>query len=344
MHLDPVKGIVGTTQGLPSAVGSQSMGLLLAAVVVIVATGGSLAGCAIPSTTAKPFAALSVDPSNVDFGRVETGSSASHVIQISNPGEAGLTITGATVSGNGFGTDGLAFPVGVQAGSNATFAVVFLPKSTGAANGRLNLTTSSGISPISVSLTGIGVADATPQLTVRPSSLDFGNVQVGRTESQNATLTNTGTSRVTISVITIAGPGYNVGGVVQDQTLAPGQSLPITVSFAPTASGSAEGSISIANGTSSVPAVVYLAGGSHLVNLSWSPSTSSTVIGYNIYRSTQDNGTYSLRLNSSLLSGTVFTDTSVALGQTYCYAVTAVDSSGIESSYSNPSLATIPDP
>jgi HYDIN/CFA65/VesB-like, Ig-like domain/Abnormal spindle-like microcephaly-assoc'd, ASPM-SPD-2-Hydin len=344
MHLDPLKGIADTAEGLLRAVGSQPMAPLLVVLVVTIATAGSLGGCAITSTPAKPFAALSVSPSDVDFGRVKTGSNASRVIRISDPGQVGLTITGAALSGNGFGTDGLVFPVRVQAGGDTTFTVVFVPTSTGAASGRLELTTSAGMSPISVSLTGIGVADAAPQLTVRPSSLDFGNVQTGNRESENTTLTNTGTSDITISVVTIAGLGYNISGVVQGQTLTSGQSLPVTVTFTPTASGSAEGSISIADSASTPPAVIYLSGGAHLVSLSWSPSPTTTVIGYNVYRLPMENGSYAIRLNSNLVSGTAFTDTSVAAGQTYSYVVTAVDSSGVESGYSDAASATIPTP
>lgn len=41
-------------------------------------------------------------------------------------------------------------------------------------------------------------------------------------------------------------------------------------------------------------------------------------------------------------TATVFTDQSVASGVTYYYAVTAVDSIGNESTYSNVAQATIP--
>jgi fibronectin type 3 domain-containing protein len=76
------------------------------------------------------------------------------------------------------------------------------------------------------------------------------------------------------------------------------------------------------------------------VALSWDPST-STVVGYNIYRGTQSGGPYSL-LNSSLLSSTSYTDSAVQSGTTYYYVSTAVDSSNVESSYSNEASAAIP--
>jgi fibronectin type 3 domain-containing protein len=80
---------------------------------------------------------------------------------------------------------------------------------------------------------------------------------------------------------------------------------------------------------------------SHTVALTWSPST-STVVGYNLYRGTQTGGPYSTKLNSSLLSNTAFTDSNVQSGVTYYYVSTAVDSNNVESAYSNEASAPIP--
>jgi len=66
-------------------------------------------------------------------------------------------------------------------------------------------------------------------------------------------------------------------------------------------------------------------------------------VGYNVYRSTQSGGPYA-KMNSSLLTSTTFTDVSVEAGQTLFYVVTAVDSKGIESNYSNETSSTIPSP
>jgi len=78
------------------------------------------------------------------------------------------------------------------------------------------------------------------------------------------------------------------------------------------------------------------------VTLDWTASTSA-VIGYNVYRGTQDGGPYTL-LNSSLVTTTQYQDSSVQSGQTYYYVVTAVDSSHVESTNSNQVSATIPTP
>jgi hypothetical protein len=76
------------------------------------------------------------------------------------------------------------------------------------------------------------------------------------------------------------------------------------------------------------------------VKLTWNPST-STVVGYYVYRSTS-NGSGYVKLNSSLVPSTSYTDATVQSGITYFYVTTAVDSSGQESANSNQATAVIP--
>src|SRR6266403_1027428 len=78
----------------------------------------------------------------------------------------------------------------------------------------------------------------------------------------------------------------------------------------------------------------------HTVGLSWIASTSA-VAGYNVYRSTVSGQSYS-RMNGSFVGGLSYLDSSVQNGLTYYYVTTAVDSSGIESVYSNEVSAKIP--
>jgi hypothetical protein len=78
----------------------------------------------------------------------------------------------------------------------------------------------------------------------------------------------------------------------------------------------------------------------HYVSLAWTAST-SPVVGYNAYRSTTSGGPYT-KLNSSLISGTAYSDQTVQQGATYYYVTTAVNSQGVESVYSNQAVATVP--
>jgi len=78
------------------------------------------------------------------------------------------------------------------------------------------------------------------------------------------------------------------------------------------------------------------------VVLAWDPSPGPGILGYKVYR-TENSGSFSSpALNgSTLVTGSTFTDSTGQAGRTYYYAVTAVSSTGLESSRSNTVQATI---
>lgn len=80
----------------------------------------------------------------------------------------------------------------------------------------------------------------------------------------------------------------------------------------------------------------------HTATLTWVAST-STVSGYNVYRGTQSGGPYT-QLNSSVVVGLSYTDSTVQVGLTYFFVVTSVDTAGGESDFSNEVSVTIPSP
>jgi fibronectin type 3 domain-containing protein len=107
------------------------------------------------------------------------------------------------------------------------------------------------------------------------------------------------------------------------------------------------GTVTVTSNATNSPISISLSGTgtqavAHSATLTWTASTSS-VVGYNVYRSTISGGPYTL-ITGSPVAGTTFTDTSVQAGVTYFYVVTAVDASGNESAFSNEALATVPTP
>lgn len=81
----------------------------------------------------------------------------------------------------------------------------------------------------------------------------------------------------------------------------------------------------------------------HSVTLNWTGSTSSNVVGYNVYRGTTTGGPYA-KVTSASIAGLGYTDNNVLAGQTYYYVATAVDSNNNESAYSTEAKAAIPTP
>ena len=74
--------------------------------------------------------------------------------------------------------------------------------------------------------------------------------------------------------------------------------------------------------------------------MAWNSST-SVVVGYNVYYSLVSGGPYT-KLTETLVSTSTYTDDSVQSGETYYYAVTSVDSDNVESFFSNEASSTIP--
>jgi len=86
-----------------------------------------------------------------------------------------------------------------------------------------------------------------------------------------------------------------------------------------------------------------LTGSLHNVSLTWSPSQSTNVTSYNVYRGSSASGPFT-RLTTSPVTVTTFSDQNVQSGTTYYYAATAIDSTNMESSQSTPASAVIPYP
>jgi hypothetical protein len=305
-------------------------------------TQGSSVSDAVTGTGVQ--AGLSITPTSANFGSVVTGNTNTQTIQVSNTGTATLTISQATVSGAGFSLRGLSLPLNLGPSQGTTFNVQYAPTAAGAVTGSLAIASNASSSPVNVALNGTGIA-ASSTFSVTPASLSFGSVNDGSTAAQSFTITNTGNSNVAISGVIITGTGFSILSASGAITLAPNQTASVSVQFAPTAAGAATGSVGISSNATGSPASVGLSGtgiapASHSVNLTWGAS-SSTVAGYNVYRSSVSGSSYS-RINGTLIARASFSDTNVTSGQTYYYVATAVDASGNESVHSNEVPATIP--
>jgi fibronectin type 3 domain-containing protein len=117
------------------------------------------------------------------------------------------------------------------------------------------------------------------------------------------------------------------------------------VIFSPSTAGSDAGTVTVTSTASASPTTIALSGTgvqpvTHSATLTWTAST-STVSGYNVYRSTTNGSGYA-KINSGLVPSVTYNDTTVQSGTTYYYVVTAVDASGDESADSNQATAVIP--
>jgi Cep192 domain 4/Abnormal spindle-like microcephaly-assoc'd, ASPM-SPD-2-Hydin len=213
-------------------------------------------------------AAITLSPSSLSFGNQVVGTtSQSQPITLTNSGTASLTISGIAASPGFTQTNNCG--ASVTAGSSCTINATFAPTMAGSASGTVSITDSAAGSPQTVALTGTGTS---PAITLSPNSLSFGNEAVGTTsQSQPITLTNTGSSALTVSGIA-ASAGFtqtsNCGA-----SIAAGSSCTINVAFAPTMTGTTSGTVSVTDNATGSPQTVALSGTGTSPTITLSPSS-----------------------------------------------------------------------
>jgi hypothetical protein len=310
--------------------------------VTLMSSQGASAVISVSGSGVQP--AVTLTPTSASFGSVTVGSPSTQTFQLTNSGTGALTISQLSVSGSGFSAGTLSLPITLNSGQSTTFNVQFAPAGAGAATGSVTIVSNAPNSPALIALSGTGVA-ATQVLSFSTTTLGFGGVNTGSSSTQSVTLTNTGNANVSISQISESGAGFTLSGASAPVTITPGQTLTFAVIFTPGAAGTASGTVTVTSNATGSPASIALTGtgvqaAGHSATLNWTASTSS-VSGYNVYRSTTSGSGYS-KINTSLVPALTYQDTNVSSGSTYYYVTTAVDASGDESVDSNQATAVIP--
>lgn len=293
----------------------------LKALIVVLALA-TMVGCQGFSSKSNiqpppPSGALTAAPANVAFGNVQIGTSQSQSDTLGNTGTASLTITQAAITGTGFSITGLTLPLTLAAGQSTTFSVVFKPTSGGSATGNLALTNSASSTPLNITLAATAVDAGT--LTASPTSMSFGNIQIGHNQSQTETLKNTGGQNLTVSTATFSGSGFSSTGLTLPLTLTPNQSATFSVVFAPTTAGAANSTLSLGISGSSTTVDVALSGtgvtGGTLTGSPTSMSFGNVQVGLNSSQTEtlKNTGGENLTVSTATFSGSGFSSTGLTL-------------------------------
>ena len=200
---------------------------------------------------------LAANPTALSFGTINTGSSASKQVVLTNTGNAAIKISQVSASGTGFSASGITVPATLNASQSATLTVGFAPATPASAVGTITVTSDAQGSPLSIALTGNG---AQAGLNVSPTTFNFGSLVEGTTKSQKFSITNNGSASLTVEDLVVNGAAYSVIGLTTPATLAAGQSTSFTAEFAPTAPGSLVGAVTISSNAPNSPTAVALSG------------------------------------------------------------------------------------
>jgi len=315
-------------------------GALLLAVGLTLLTGCQGVSAGGPSGQ-QQSSTLSLGAATLNFGSVAAGSSETLTVTATNSGSASVTVSSVAISTQYFSLSAPTLPLTVAAGQSATISIAFTPNAAGTFSATAAITSNASNTQVSLSLSGTGTEVAAQgQLGVSPTTLGVGNVVDGTSGTASGSLTASGAS-VTVTAAGTNNSVFSVSGLSLPVTIPAGQSVPFTVTFSPQTTGPAGATLTFTSNAQPSTTTETLTGAgtpapTHTVQLSWNASTSPNISGYNIYRAIYLNscGSYS-KINSALNTSTLYTDSAVTDGTSYCYATTAVNSSNEESAYSN---------
>jgi len=243
--------------------------------------GGVDGGSGTPVATISPVGALA-------FGNqiINTRSEAK-AVTLANTGAGPLTIStfrvnGADAADFSQGADCPVSPTPLPAGASCTIYVSFAPDTAGSKSATLAIGDDAGGGQ-TVSLTGAGTLGAAA-VTLSPPLLTFADRSVGTTsDAQPVSLTNTGLGPLTISTFRINGAdaadfAQGADCPVGPDSLAPGASCTIYVSFTPHSAGLKSAMLTIGDDAPTSPQTVAL-GGRGLSDPQVSVSPSSLFFG-----------------------------------------------------------------
>jgi hypothetical protein len=332
---------VGETANLtvvfsPNAAGNFNATASITSNATNTATSLSLMGTGTGTTQQG---ALTSNPATEDFPSVTVGSNEPETITLTNTGTASVDITQASISGTGFQLSGITPPLTLDTNQSKTFTVTFAPQAVGSTSGTVTITSDGANPSLTIGLSGTATA-AVGQLAASPTTIPVGNVVVGTSGTASGTLMASG-ANVTVTAAAANNAAFTLTGLSLPVTIPAGNSVPFTVTFDPQATGAASATLTFTSNaqTSSVSATATGTGTpapTYSVNLSWTESTSPNISGYNIYRAPYASSCGSFaKINPTLNTATLYTDTVVKDGSSYCYATTAVNTSSEESGYSN---------
>ncbi|MGA9979460.1 MAG: choice-of-anchor D domain-containing protein [Candidatus Sulfotelmatobacter sp.] len=173
---------------------------------------------------------LACTPGSLDFGKVVVGQNKTLPATLTNNGSAAVKLKSLKVENQAFAASGLSFPLVLKAGERVGFSVVFSPTSASPEPGALVFETASD-SLLPVPAYGWGVHNWS--LAASPSSLAFGNVAIGSHSTLAVTLTNEGSSTITISQETPPSRDFALSGPALPVYLEAGQGATFQVTFTP---------------------------------------------------------------------------------------------------------------
>ena len=218
---------------------------------VLVGTSGSLAQTTTVTLTVTAAPVVSLSPASLIFKNQAVNTTSSpKAVTLSNTGTVALSISSiAITSGSNFAISSNTCGATLNAGKKCTVKVTFTPTQLVSADGTLSFTDNAYGSPQTVSLSGTAVVQA----QLNPSTYTFPKTKVGATSVAHIfTLKNNMLTTLTGISYSTAGP-FAVSASTCGATLNSMKECTISVTFSPTATGIATGTLTVSDSANDSP-------------------------------------------------------------------------------------------
>jgi hypothetical protein len=137
----------------PSAAGPAASGSIT--IVSNAATSPSVV--ALTGTGVAATQILLLSTNSVSFGNVDTGTTSTKTVTITNAGNSNVQISQIAASGAVYTLSGASAPVMLTPSQNLTFSIIFSPAVVGSVSGSVTIASNATGSPSTISLSGSGV-------------------------------------------------------------------------------------------------------------------------------------------------------------------------------------------
>jgi hypothetical protein len=198
------------------------------------------------TTAAQPQVTL--NPTSVNFGNVYLYTMVSQEITVQNTGNAPLIFTSITLTGkNGGGMFRVqnSCPKTLAVGHTCQVEVFFNANQIGPRTNTLSFFDNAPGSPQQVGFTAM-VINPIASFNPNDNELEFGTVKQGHSKSMNVTITNIGTTQLTITSVGITGSDISdFSDRTNCTSLAPNRSCIVSVTFTPTTTGDRSANLTV---------------------------------------------------------------------------------------------------
>jgi Abnormal spindle-like microcephaly-assoc'd, ASPM-SPD-2-Hydin/CARDB len=164
---------------------------------------------------------------------------------------------------------------------------------------------------------------ASPQISVVPSSITFNNVVVGQKSSQTVQISNTGNATLNVTSISLTGSGFSLSPITVPFQVASGASMNFTVTFTASSTTSASATLTITSDAPGSPLSVAVQGTGQSASASWQMSPSSITFPNTTVQTAQtqnasikNNGNVAVTISAVNLTGAAFSTTGLSSGMT----------------------------